>query len=56
MAADRSILPEDTMPLLAGVLIADTLRHSSMHWGHMQIKRQLWEHAQPEFVSTSTLW
>jgi len=27
-----------------------------MHWGHMQMTRQLWEAAHPEFTSAYTRW
>lgn len=40
----------------AGILLADALSHSSMHWGHLQMTRQLWERAHPEFVGTYTRW
>lgn len=41
---------------MAGVLIADVATHSAMHWGHMQMTRQLWEAAHPEFAGTYTRW
>jgi len=39
-----------------GELIADVANHSAMHWGHMQMTRQLWEAAHPEFTSAYTRW
>ena len=35
---------------------ADTLNHSAMHWGHMQMTRQLWTQQHPEFVGTYIPW
>ncbi|MHB8644687.1 MAG: DinB family protein, partial [Thermomicrobiales bacterium] len=32
-----------------GDLIAKATTHTTMHWGHMQMTRQLWEQAHPEF-------
>ncbi len=43
-------------PTLAGALIAEAAIHTGMHWGHMQMTRQLWEQAHPEFVGTYTPW
>ncbi len=40
----------------SGELIADAATHTAMHWGHMQMTRQLWEQAHPEFVGTYTRW
>ncbi len=39
-----------------GELIAKAAIHTGMHWGHMQITRQLWEQAHPEFVGSYTPW
>lgn len=39
-----------------GDLIAVAAAHTAMHWGHMQMTRQLWEQAHPEFVGTYTRW
>jgi len=39
-----------------GGLIAEAATHTTMHWGHMQITRQLWEQAHPEFVGTYRHW
>jgi uncharacterized damage-inducible protein DinB len=39
-----------------GELIAEAATHTTMHWGHMQMTRQLWEQAHPEFVGTYTPW
>lgn len=39
-----------------GELIAKAAIHTSMHWGHMQMTRQLWEQAHPEFVGSYTPW
>ena len=41
---------------MAGALIADVTTHTAMHWGHMQMTRQLWEAAHPEFTGTYTRW
>lgn len=40
----------------AGALIADALNHTAMHWGHMQMTRQLWQQAHPEFTDSYTRW
>ncbi len=37
-----------------GELIAKAAIHTAMHWGHMQMTRQLWEQAHPEFVGSYT--
>jgi hypothetical protein len=39
-----------------GDLIAKAATHTTMHWGHMQMTRQLWEQAHPEFVGAYTPW
>ena len=39
-----------------GDLIAKAATHTTMHWGHMQMTRQLWEQAHPEFVGSYTPW
>lgn len=39
-----------------GDLIAKAATHTTMHWGHMQMTRQLWEQAHPEFVGTYSRW
>ncbi len=39
-----------------GCLIAKAATHTTMHWGHMQMTRQLWEQAHPEFVGSYTPW
>ncbi len=39
-----------------GELIAKAAIHTGMHWGHMQMTRQLWEQAHLEFVSAYTPW
>jgi hypothetical protein len=39
-----------------GSLIAIAAAHTAMHWGHMQMTRQLWEQAHPEFVGTYRPW
>ncbi len=39
-----------------GDLIAKAATHTTMHWGHMQITRQLWEQAHPEFHGSYTRW
>ncbi len=39
-----------------GELIAEAAIHTGMHWGHMQMTRQLWEQAHPEFVGSYTPW
>jgi len=39
-----------------GDLIAEAAAHTTMHWGHMQITRQLWEQAHPEFASAYQHW
>ena len=39
-----------------GDLIAEAAMHTTMHWGHMQMTRQLWEQAHPEFVGTYRHW
>lgn len=39
-----------------GDLIAEAATHTTMHWGHMQMTRQLWERAHPEFVGSYTPW
>ncbi len=39
-----------------GDLIAKAATHTTMHWGHMQMTRQLWERANPAFVGTYTPW
>lgn len=39
-----------------GDLIAEAATHTTMHWGHMQMTRQLWEQAHPEFVGSYTPW
>lgn len=43
-------------PTLAGALIAEAAIHTGMHWGHMQMTRQLWEQAHPDFVGAYTPW
>ena len=43
-------------PLSGGYLIAIAATHTTMHWGHMQMTRQLWQQAHPEFVGTYTPW
>lgn len=43
-------------PTLSGALIAEAAVHTAMHWGHMQMTRQLWEQAHPEFVGSYTPW
>ncbi len=42
--------------LSGGYLIAIAAPHTTMHWGHMQMTRQLWEQAHPEFVGSYTPW
>jgi uncharacterized damage-inducible protein DinB len=39
-----------------GDLIAKAATHTTMHWGHMQMTRQLWEQAHPEFRGSYTRW
>jgi hypothetical protein len=39
-----------------GELIAEAATHTTMHWGHMQLTRQLWVQAHPEFVGTYRPW
>ncbi len=39
-----------------GELIAEAAIHTGMHWGHMQMTRQLWEQAHPEFVGSYSRW
>jgi uncharacterized damage-inducible protein DinB len=39
-----------------GYLIAIAATHTTMHWGHMQMTRQLWEQAHPEFRGSYTRW
>ena len=39
-----------------GELIAKAATHTTMHWGHMQMTRQLWEQAHPEFVGSYAPW
>lgn len=39
-----------------GDLIAEAATHTTMHWGHMQMTRQLWKQAHPEFVGTYRPW
>ncbi len=39
-----------------GDLIAKAAIHTGMHWGHMQMTRQLWEQAHPDFVGSYTPW
>jgi len=39
-----------------GDLIAKAAIHTGMHWGHMQMTRQLWEQAHPAFVGSYTPW
>jgi len=39
-----------------GDLIAKAATHTTMHWGHMQMTRQLWEQAHPAFVGSYTPW
>jgi hypothetical protein len=46
---------EDSTPS-GGYLIAIAATHTTMHWGHMQMTRQLWQQAHPEFVGTYTPW
>lgn len=41
---------------LSGALIAEAVSHTSMHWGHMQMTRQMWEQANPEFVGSYKRW
>lgn len=43
-------------PTFAGALIAEAAIHTGMHWGHMQMTRQLWEQAHPGFIGTYTPW
>ncbi len=40
----------------AGGLIADALNHTAMHWGHMQMTRQLWQQRHPAFTDGYTRW
>lgn len=40
----------------AGELIADAANHTAMHWGQMQMTRQLWEQAHPDFSGDYTRW
>lgn len=40
----------------AGALIADALNHTAMHWGHMQMTRQLWQQQHPEFTDDYKRW
>jgi hypothetical protein len=46
---------EDSTPS-GGYLIAIAATHTTMHWGHMQMTRQLWEQAHPEFRGSYTRW
>ncbi len=39
-----------------GDLIAKAAIHTAMHWGHMQMTRQLWEQAHPAFVGSYSPW
>ncbi len=39
-----------------GDLIAESATHTTMHWGHMQMTRQLWEQAHPAFHGSYTRW
>jgi hypothetical protein len=39
-----------------GHLIAEAVTHTTMHWGHMQMTRQLWELAHPAFHGTYEPW
>ncbi|MCA1667414.1 MAG: DinB family protein [Thermomicrobia bacterium] len=39
-----------------GELIAKVAIHTGLHWGHMQMTRQLWEQGHPEFVGSYTPW
>ena len=39
-----------------GDLIAKAATHTTMHWGHMQMTRQLWEQAHPEFHGSYERW
>jgi uncharacterized damage-inducible protein DinB len=39
-----------------GDLIAEAATHTTMHWGHMQMTRQLWEQAHSDFVGVYTPW
>lgn len=39
-----------------GELIAEAAIHTGMHWGHMQMTRQLWEQAHPEFTGAYSRW
>jgi uncharacterized damage-inducible protein DinB len=39
-----------------GEMLGEDLDHSSMHYGHMQLTRHLWEEAHPEFESEYTHW
>ncbi len=41
---------------VAGVLIQEGVYHTAMHWGHMQMTRQLWGQHHPEFVGTYKPW
>jgi len=43
-------------PESGGALIAEAAAHTAMHWGHMQMTRQLWEQAHPEFVGIYRPW
>ncbi|MGI8854564.1 MAG: DinB family protein [Thermomicrobiales bacterium] len=39
-----------------GELIAKAATHTTMHWGHLQMTRQRWEQAHPEFRGSYTPW
>lgn len=39
-----------------GDLIAEAATHTTMHWGHMQMTRQLWGQAHPEFHGDYERW
>lgn len=43
-------------PQSGGDLIAEAATHTTMHWGHMQMTRQLWEQAHPEFAGSYRPW